>query len=227
MTNQSLIRPYRFSVLRVALCGVLMSALVALCLYLHHTAFQFYHARLLDDESKTLAWFTEQIGFSLPFIVVCLFHLGVYHKCDRRDGVARREMMWEILIVAVLTYAVLLPYLSKISDALYINAIAAGETLPKTEGKVEITLLMELHEWFVRLPIPLGILLVFHGARARREIREPESEAFPEPMITVEEYEARKAAKASALDTTVASEEPAEAEKPAAPQSDEEGSAHE
>ena len=207
MTNQSLIRPYRFSILRVLLCGLLMSALVALCLYLHHTAFQFYHARLLDDESKTLAWFTEQIGFSLPFIVICLFHLGVYHKCDRRDGVAQMEMTWEILIVAVLTYAVLLPYLSKISDALYINALAAGESLPKTDGGVKITLLMELHEWFIRLPIPLGILMVFHGARARREMRHPESEAVTEPLLTVAEYETRKAAQAAALASAAEAEE--------------------
>ena len=194
MPSQPDTRRYSFSIPRVLLCGVLLSALVAVCLYLHHTAFDFYRARLLDDESKTLAWFTREIGYALPFIVICLFHFIVYHRHDRRDGVARREMMWEIAIVALFTYAVLLPYLSRISDALYTNALAAGEVLEKTDGGVEITLLMQLHEWFIRLTIPLVILLVFHAARARREILCPESEAIPAPGITVEAYEAQKAA---------------------------------
>ena len=190
-------RRYGFSVPRILFCGVLLTALVAVCLYLDYTAFDFYQARLLENGSKTLAWFTEQVGFSLPFIVICLFHFLVYHKHDRRDGVARREMFWEVVTVTVLTYAVLLPYLAKISDALYINALAAGETIPETDGHVEITLLMELHEWFIRLTIPLGILLAFHALRGRRERLYPETEAPEDPVITVDEYEARKAAAAA------------------------------
>lgn len=193
MSNQTVPRRYGFSIPRVALCSLLLTVLVAACLYLYMTAFDFYHARLLEDESKTFAWFTEQIGLALPFIVICLFHYIVYHSHDRHDGIARREMFWEILAVTVLTYAVLLPYLARISDALYINALAAGESIPKTDGKVEITLLMEMHDWFVRLPIPLGLLMVFHAARARREIKFPESEVVTDAPMTVEEYEARKA----------------------------------
>jgi hypothetical protein len=187
-------RPYKFSILRVLLCGVLLTALVAVCLYLDHTAFDFYQARLLENQSKTFAWFVEQIGFSLPFIVICLFHLMVYHKHDRRDGVARREMFWEVVMVTVLTYAVLLPYLAKISDALYINALAAGETVPKTDGRVELTLLMELHDWFIRFTIPLALLMGFHAMRARREILHPETEAVADAPMTVAAYEAQKAA---------------------------------
>ena len=56
---------------------------------------------------------------------------------------------------------------------------------------------MELHEWFVRLTVPLMALLVYHGARARREIRFPETEVL-EPLQTVEEYEAVKAAEKAA-----------------------------
>ena len=185
------------SIPRILFCSVLLAALVAGCLYLHHTAFDFYQDRLLENESKTLAWLTKQLSFSLPFFVICLFQLIVYHKHDTRDGVLRREMFWEVVLVAVLIYAVLLPYLSSVSEALHINALAAGEKIPKTEGRVEITLLMELHEWFIRLTIPLGILMVYHAARARREIFCPESEAAPEPPITVAEYEARKAALAA------------------------------
>ena len=187
----------RISILRILLCSVLLTALVAGCMYLYYTAFDFYRDRLLDDESKTLAWFTEQIGFSLPFVIICVFQLAVYHKHDPHDGSVRREMFWEIALVAVLVYAVLLPYLASISEALYINALASGVSIPKTDGKVEITLLMELHEWFVRLTVPLMALLVYHGARARREIRFPETEVL-EPLQTVEEYEAVKAAEKAA-----------------------------
>ena len=103
-------RRYRFSILRVLLCGVLMAVLVAACLYLYRTAFTFYHARMLDNQSKTFAWFVEQTGFSLPFIVVCIFQYAVYHKHDRRDGVAAQEMFWEILLLAALVYGVFYPY---------------------------------------------------------------------------------------------------------------------
>ncbi|MBQ3508131.1 MAG: hypothetical protein IJA91_06235 [Clostridia bacterium] len=191
-------RRYRFSIIRILLCSVLLSALVAVSLYVYHTAFTFYHARLIEDESKTFAWFTKQIGFSLPFVLICLFQYMVYHKHDRRDGVARREMFWEVVMVTVLTYGALLPYLSGISEALYINALAAGVEIPKTDGKVEMTLLMELHEWFIRLTIPLAALMGFHAFRARRESRFPESEIPSEPLMTVEEYEARRAAVAQA-----------------------------
>ncbi len=212
---------YRFSILRILLCGALLSTLVAVSLYVYHTAFTFYHARLIEEESKTFAWFTKQIGFSLPFILICLFQFMVYHKHDRRDGVARREMFWEIVVVTVLTYGVLLPYLSDISEALYTNALAAGVEIPKTDGKVEITLLMELHEWFIRLTIPLAALMGFHAVRARREIRFPESETLAEPVLTVEEYEARKAAAAQAKTLADEQAKPEVSHEPANEESEE------
>ena len=200
MSNHSFPRRYRFSIARVLLCGVLLTVLAAACLYLFHTAFDFYRDRLLEAESKTLAWFTLQISLSLPFVIIFLFHYAVYHKHDRHDGVARREMFWEVVVVTVLLYAVLLPYLSAISDALYTNTLAAGESVPTNDAGTEVTLLMELHDWFIRLTIPLGALMVFHAARARREIRCPEE--AEEPLLTVAEYEARKAAAAAvAADT--------------------------
>ena len=215
----------RVSIPRILLCGVLLTILMAGCLYLYHTAFPFYRARLLDNESKTMAWLVGQLSFILPLIVICLFQVMVYHKQDTRDGTFRREMFWEVAVVAVLTYAVLLPYLSGISEALYINALAAGESIPQSDGKVEITLLMELHEWFIRLIIPLGVLLAFYGLRARRERLFPETEEAAVPLITVAEFEARKAAKlaaeqAAAQAAAQAAEQAAEATEnpPADPQ---------
>lgn len=190
-----------FSIPRVLLCGCLLTVLVAGCLYLHNTAFEFFCARMQDNGSKTLAWLARQVGFSLPFVIICLFHAALYGGRDPRDGSAQREMFWEIMLVSVLTYAVLLPYLSSISEALHINALAAGVKIPKTDGKVEITLLMELHEWFIRLTIPLAVLLVYHGSRARRERLHPEGEEAPAPLMTVAEYEALKAAAAAAEDS--------------------------
>ena len=198
MSNQIARRRGGGSLCRILLCSILLTVLVAACLYLYYTAFDFYQARMEENQSKTIAWLTEQAGFVLPFVVICLFQTLVYHKHDPRDGSARREMFWEVVAVTVLTYAVLLPYLASVSEALYINALVAGEKIPKTDGKVEITLLMELHEWFVRLTIPLGLLMAYHGVRARRETLFPETEAPAEPPITVAEYEARKAAQRAA-----------------------------
>lgn len=186
-------RRYRFSLLRVLLCSVLITVLFALCLYLYHTSLAFLHARVLENGSKTFGWILKQFNFSLPFIVICLFHYAVYHKHDRRDGVACREMLWEVILVAVLTYGVLLPYLSDISEALHVNALAAGVNIPKTEGKVEETLIMGFHEWFIRLSVPLLALGIFYAARARRERLFPEDETA-EPLMTRAEYDAMKAA---------------------------------
>ena len=190
-------RRYRFNPLRVLLCGVFITALVAVCLYLYHTSLSFLHARILENGSKTFGWIFKQFNFSLPFIVICVFQYAVYHTPDRRDGVACTEMLWEVIVVAILTYGVLLPYLQDISEALYTNAIAAGIELPKTEGKVEETLIMGFHEWFIRLSVPLLALGIFYAARARRERLFPETEAV-EPLMTRAEYDAAKAASLAA-----------------------------
>ncbi len=176
------------SLVRILLGGLFLSALVAGCLYLYHTAFAFYEARLLEEESKTTAWIVGEVGFSMPFIVICLFHTIAYWKHDR-DGRAEREMLWQIVIVAVLTYGVLLPVLSNLSDSMYTAAVEAGATIPETEGGVPWTLMMKLHEWFIRFTVPLAILGVFRAMRASRERRFP-NQPDEEPLMTVEAYNA-------------------------------------
>ena len=190
-------RRYRFSILRVILCGIMLSLLVTACMYIRHTAFDFYHARLLENGSKTTAWFVEQIGYALPWILICIFHGIVYLKHDRHDGICQREMFWEVLLVVILTYGVLLPCMVHVSNTMYEAALEIGASIPQTDGKHDVTLAMKLHEWFIRLTIPLGALLVFHSMRARREIRCPETEA-EEPVMTKAEYDAaRRAAHAA------------------------------
>ncbi|MBR6782443.1 MAG: hypothetical protein IKM33_04525 [Clostridia bacterium] len=182
-------RRYRFSILRVLLCGILMSLLVAASLYLKYSAVDFFHARLLDQESKTSAWILKQISYALPWIFMCIFHAITYRRHDRHDGVAAREMFWEVFLVTIFTYLVLLPYLQGISDDMYAAALEAGATIPQTEGKVDQTFIMIFHEWFVRLSIPLIGLMVFYSTRARRQQLHPETEV-DEPLMTRAEYDA-------------------------------------
>lgn len=186
-------RRYRFSILRVLLCGVFLSALVAACLYCKYTALDFFHARLLEQESKTSAWILKQVSFALPWIVLCIFQGMVYCKHDRRDGIAQREMFWEVLLVTIFTYLILLPYLQNVSDEMYAAALEVGADIPQTDGKVDQTFIMIFHEWFVRMAVPLGALLLFHSVRARRERRHPETEVS-EPLMTRAEYDAMKLA---------------------------------
>ena len=175
----------------------MLSLLVTTCMYIRHTAFDFYHARLLENGSKTTAWFVEQIGYALPWILICIFHGIVYLKHDRHDGICQREMFWEVLLVVILTYGVLLPCMVHVSNTMYEAALEIGASIPQTDGKHDVTLAMKLHEWFIRLTIPLGALLVFHSMRARREIRCPETET-EEPVMTKAEYDAaRRAAHAA------------------------------
>ena len=195
-------RRYRFSILRVLICGALLSVLVAACLYCKYTAIDFFHARLLEQESKTSAWILKQVSFALPWIVICLFHGLVYCKHDRRDGIVQREMFWEVLLVTVFTYLVLLPYLKNISEEMYAAALEMGADIPQTDGKVDQTFLMIFHEWFIRMAVPLSALLLFHSVRARREMDYPETEA-EEPMMTRAEYDAMKLTEMAKAEETV------------------------
>ena len=74
MSDQALQRRYRFSIVRVLFCGVLLTVLSAVCLYVFYTAFDFCRDRFLEEESKTLAWFTLQL--SLPILDNFRFRLG-------------------------------------------------------------------------------------------------------------------------------------------------------
>ena len=190
-------RRYRFSILRVLLCGFFMSVLVAACLYLKYTAVDFFHARLLEQESKTSAWILKQVGFALPWIFMCIFQSITYRKHDRRDGIVAREMFWEVMLVTVFTYFIMLPYLRNVSDIVYAAALEAGADIPQSDGKVDLTFIMLFHEWFVRMAVPLAALLIFYSARARRERLFPETETA-EPLMTRAEYDALRASEAAA-----------------------------
>jgi hypothetical protein len=119
-------------------------------------------------------------------------------------------MFWEILLLSALVYGVLYPYVNAISDALYTNALAAGESITQNAGKVDVTLIMELHEWFIRLSLPILVLLIFHSSRARRERLYPDTETV-EPVITKDEYHAMKAAAAAQSAKDAEADEGAEA----------------
>ena len=184
-------RRYRFSPLRVLFCSILLSLLVVASLYLKYSAVDFFHARLLDQGSKTSAWILKQISYALPWIFMCIFQAITYRRHDRHDGVVAREMFWEVFFVTVFTYLVLLPYLQSVSDEMYAAALEAGATIPQTEGKVDQTFIMIFHEWFIRLSIPLIGLMLFYSIRARRQRLHPETE-MDEPLMTRAEYDALK-----------------------------------
>jgi hypothetical protein len=216
-------RRYRFSILRILICGVFLSVLVAACLYCKYTAIDFFHARLLEQESKTSAWILKQVSFALPWIVMCIFQGLVYCKHDRHDGIVQREMFWEVLLVTVFTYLVLLPYLSHVSEEMYAAALEMGADIPQTDGKVDKTFLMIFHEWFIRMAVPLSALLLFHSIRARREKNHPETEVT-EPLMTRAEYDAMKLAEMAEAETAfeAQSEKAMEIQAETAPEAQEE-----
>lgn len=164
-----------WSLVRIVLSGILLTAAVGGCLYLHLTAFPFLRERLLETEMKTSAWLIKQLSFSLPFVLICLFFAVAYRGIDRRDGIASREKQWIVLLVALFSYAALLPYVSHLSDEMYESAVAAGIEIPTTDANVPWTLMLRCREWFVRLAIPLGILALFYGVRAAREKNCPDT----------------------------------------------------
>lgn len=166
----------RVSVWRVLLFGLLLSLLLAAELYAHHAVFPGFIEYLRSIDHKSTAWIANQLSFMLPFITLAVFQCAAYAKAENGDGVMQREKMWEIVLVAVLIYGALLPYVRHYSDTVHEAALAAavlaGETLPKTPGGVDQTILLEVFEWFFRLTVPLMLLGLYHGSRAERETRE-------------------------------------------------------
>ncbi len=187
--SSSAIRRALPSVVRVLISTALLSAMFAACLYLYHTAFPFLREHLLSTEKKSTAWFVEQLGYSLPFILLGLYFTIAYHRLDKRDGVASREKLWITVLVTAVTYCVLLPHVHGLSEEMYAVAVEAGAKIPETEGGVPWTLMMKLADWFIRLSIPMAIVMTFYGMRSARECRCPD--APEEPLPTVEAYSAR------------------------------------
>ncbi len=193
------VRRVLLSITRVLICSILLSALLSACLYLHHTAFPFLEDHLSATNKKATAWLVGQLRFSLPFILICLFFAISYRGVDRRDGVATREKMWIAVLVTVFAYAVLLPYVYRLSEELYANAVASGAVIPETDVGVPWTLMLKSREWFIRLSVPLGLIIVFYAVRSARERLSPE---------TVDDLSATEQPAAGVIDE--ATEEPAD-----------------
>ena len=177
---------YRFSWLRVAVISLLLFVLLGLCLFLHHTAFSALENDFSSMEKKNSSWIVGELGLMLPLITVALFQLAVYAKHDRKNAVAQREMAWEIIIATLLIYAVVLPVIMYISDQRLTLALAADAAVEQTEGKEYRTLMMDMAEWFIRLPVPMLLLYIFHRSKAEHELTEPETPEMPEAASAVE-----------------------------------------
>ncbi len=190
--SSSAIRRTLPGVVRVLISTALLSVLFAASLYLYHTAFPFFRDHLLDSGKKSTAWFVEQLSYSLPFLLLGLYFTITYHRLDRRDGVASREKLWITVLVTLVTYGVLLPCVHHMSREMYAAAVEAGAKIPETDGGVPWTLMMKLSEWFIRLSIPLAVVMTFYGMRSARERRCPDE--TEDVLPTIEAYTARQQA---------------------------------
>ena len=160
---------YRFSAVRVMLISLMLFVLMAACLYLHHTAFRTLESDFSAAGKANSSWIVGELGYFLPVLTVCLFQLAVYARHDRQDGIAQKEMALEIIIATLLIYAVVLPVVMYISDYRLTLQLAAGAEVEKTPGDAYRTLLIDMAEWFVRLPVPMLFLYLFHRSKASHE----------------------------------------------------------
>ena len=171
----------KFSLVRVIILSLLLFLLISLELGLYHTAIADLTDNLMSEYNtteekgwqKTAAWMIEQIIMMLPLVTICIFQFAVYSRYNRKDGVLQREMGCEVLLCAVLVYAVLLPVVAKFSRDQYAAEVLAG-TLKYYDKGGPITLLRESLGWFLRFLIPVGLLSVYHFSRARAEIEDEE-----------------------------------------------------
>ena len=165
-------RTYRFSIFRVITVSVLLFLLTTACLYLHKIIMEEYVSYLTTAEKKSTAFLAEQISYMLPFLAVAIFQYAVYAKHDNRDGILQKEQAYEILILAALTYLLLLPGVWIYSDKTLTLQLAADIEVAQNGKKAYQTLLLDLFQWFVRFIIPVCLLFTYHILRAKAEIAE-------------------------------------------------------
>lgn len=182
------------AVARVMTFSLLMAALIAAELYLHYTTIPTFLEYLKEAGHTRSAWIGEQLSYALPFLTVAFFQYLVYRHAERNSMAPgtvcpavrslQREKAFEILGVALLLYAVILPYCIHLSNETYATALAEalkdGTTLPQTDGKVDDKMIYHLAEWFIRQGIPLALLGTYHVARAG----EDEDEADEPEVVT-------------------------------------------
>ena len=170
----------RISPTRIVVFSLFLFVLIAIELYASETSLSVFHEQLLNDYThteekgwqKTVAWLVDQLRYWLPFLTVCIFQYAVYRKHNSENGICQKEMAWQVGILTVLVYGGLLPYVAHISKTARELAIANGETLPLTEGGEESTILLGAAAWFIRVSVPLLLLLVYHASCGKREAKE-------------------------------------------------------
>lgn len=195
MTSENNRRSRAAAIARVMTFSLLMAALIAAELYLHYTTIPTFLEDLEEAGHTHSAWIGEQLSYALPFLTVAFFQYLVYRNAERGSMAPgtvcpavrslQKEKAFEILGVALLLYAVILPYCIHLSNATYAAALAEalknGTTLPQTDGKVDDKMIYHLADWFIRQSIPLALLGMYHVAR----VGEDEDEADEPEVVTV------------------------------------------
>lgn len=183
------------AVARVMTFSILLTALIAAELYLHYTTIPTFLEYLKEAGHTHSAWIGKQISYALPFLTIAFFQYLVYRRAERNSMAPgtvcpavrslQREKALEILGVALLLYAVVLPYCIHLSNETYAAALAEAlkndTVLPQTDGKVDDKMIYHLVEWFIRQGIPLALLGMYHTSRAG----EDEDEADEPEVVTV------------------------------------------
>ena len=183
----------RVSPIRIGVFSLLLFALICIELYLSQTALITLYDQLLEDYGftdnkgwqKIVAWFVKELRFWLPFITIAVFQYATYRGYDPENGIPHKEKAWQVGIVTVRVYGGLLPYVAVLSRNAKELAAAEGTSLPLTEAGLEDTLLLRTTLWFVRLAIPLLLLLVYHASTGYREAREARETTLEEQVADI------------------------------------------
>lgn len=173
--------PLWLRVLRTVFIGLLVSAAVAGALHIQTRIIPDLLSKLLEEGKENRAGFIEQMAYLAPVLAALLIPYLCYFKVDRHDGKVQTELTWVIVIVAIVTFCVLLPHVAGMSEAEIQAALAAGEDFPTRDGGAYDSLLLKVAPWFIRLFIGLSILLLYHACRARREKEEAATAVADEP----------------------------------------------
>lgn len=114
-----------------------------------------------DDDMETVIWLIKHIGNFFPCILTALVQY-IFYPYDRNTVRAQKERKFEILVLAVFFFFVLLPY-----------AMNDGQ------GNMSLSNISDTSLWFATQSVPMLILFMYYSQRQKaltEEISEGENE---------------------------------------------------
>lgn len=154
----------KLNILRLLLCALVLCVLMV-GMYLCYTKGMDVATEKLEGlnpkkegDMKNTLWLVEKIFFILPVFVLLLCQTLFYRAQKSAQDIKHREQAWEIIVVFLFTYTVLLP-----AVIIYSKQTAHADVLFED---VEKSLILRTGQWFMWQVVFFLVPVLYHRLRA-------------------------------------------------------------